>query len=124
MNSTLGITAAILLLGAASLCQAGPRFVVSINPGVNCAPRPICPPTPCYRPVTYRSCYTGSPWGWNNWGGWGYNSYFSTSVSFSTTSPLLDYGKDVAVVRVPDPVKLPIAQPVTVYPQQSFGWRN
>ncbi len=124
MNSTLGITAAILLLGAASLCQAGPRFVVSINPGVNCAPRPICPPTPCYRPVTYRSCYTGSPWGWNNWGGWGYNSYFSTSVSFSTTSPSSTTAKTSPSSACQIRVKLPIAEPVTVYPQQSFGWRN
>jgi len=117
------VVIALFQLLASSLFAGGPRIGITVGTQGWCPPmRPICPPLYC-PPVVYRSYsswYANPPVAYYNWGP---SVVVSSSGSgFSNISPVMSYQSATPVYRVPAPVIQ--AQPVTVYPNSSFGWRR
>lgn len=114
----LSVVGALALTMAA---HAGPNIGVYINTGGGaCYRPPVCGPTG-YRsfPVFYGY---SQPY-WNYWGPTVVSYTTGPSSGFSNVSPVMNYSDGVQVTRVPPPVVIP-AQPVTVYPASSFGWKR
>lgn len=117
MKTKAAVFAALVLLGGLSDAPAGPKVGVVVNPGArHCAPAPIC--RPVFR--SYSTWYAAPTTAFYYWGP---SVLVSSSGSgFSTVSPMMNYTDGAPIYRVPPPV-LP-AQPLTVYPNSTFRWRN
>lgn len=108
-----------LLLSLGANVQAGPGVAVSVGTRPAITPAPICRP-PIYRSYPV-SCAIPQP-AFYSWGPSVVVYSPGPSSGFTTVSPVMNYGGNPTVYRVPDPIVT--AQPVVVYPTSNFGWKK
>ena len=116
----LSVVATLVLTVAV---HAGPSFGIYINTGGSaCYRPPMCGPVGYgYRSLPVFYGYS-QPY-FSYWGPSVVSYTTGPSSGFSNVSPMMNYSDGVQVTRVPPPVAIP-AQPVTVYPASSFGWKR